>query len=108
MNDSMPRFSIKDLFLSTTLISMAMGCFLMLGNMSAPGAEFEILMMAIGFSLLGAGLLAPLKKKQIGAGVGAGVFLLLFVIAYVTMTVRYGGRPRSAPIQRPTASTPGK
>ena len=70
----MPTFSLKDLLLATTLISIGLSVWYLLFAYR-PGArnheEYEIFIARAiafnGIALIGAGLLAPFKRTWIGA-----------------------------------------
>lgn len=107
---SMPRFSIKDLILATTLISLGMGwLYIVFVNVPDVGIAIQVLVLAAGFALFGAGLLAPLKKKLLGAKIGAAFILLVFAFACLSAAAsKYGYVSRAGTAQRPAPSTRGK
>jgi hypothetical protein len=85
----MPRFSLKHLLLSTTLV--AVGLVLLLLIFREPGGSLgdsaAIVCWFGGGALIGAGLLAPFRKWWIGAAIGMGIQLL--VLYYIMSTLRF-------------------
>jgi hypothetical protein len=93
----MPRFSIKDLMLATTLV--ALGLAIAIVDMSVTNRDLSrdyhlplhpltsLVVLSIGGAFIGAGLLAPFRRKAIGAGVG---FFLpgLLIVGYILLVAR--------------------
>jgi len=68
----MPRFSIKDLFLATTLVAIGAGLnyyFGILGPRPLPFAVTLLIWLSVG-PIIGAGLGILFKKIKTGAGLG--------------------------------------
>jgi hypothetical protein len=86
----MPRFTVKDLLIATTLIAVGAGmlAFLINGGLGTNSVGSAIawaeafLLWFGGSACIGAGLLSPFKRRWTGA-VLAIVIQMLFVVLYV-------------------------
>lgn len=84
----MPRFSIKDLLLATTLIALGIGALMTLARTTGdfhrafPGTAFVLFLG--GGALIGAGLLAPASRPLAGAVIGALVQAAFVAFAFIT------------------------
>ena len=84
----MPRFTIKDLLIATTLIAVGATMIWMIFNLTIarhdPVSRFYTLytLWAGGGAFTGAGILTPFKRPWLGAGCGVAViFAWLLVTA---------------------------
>ena len=79
----LPRYTLRDLFLSMTLIAMGVaGCvwFHQLGGFRDAEMPANLISLASG-SLLGAGFFAPFHKKVGGAFIGLLIDMVIFLFA---------------------------
>ena len=68
-----PRFSIKDLMLSTLLVAVGLTVEIVLFRFLPRTSEEFLLayfILCSGLATIGAGLFAPFRKKKVGAAVG--------------------------------------
>ena len=82
----MPRFSIKDLLLSTTLLAVGFTALTLLPGLVSRNAVGVILPFVFwigGCVLIGTGLFAPFHKKRLGAAIGAGAALCFVVFVVI-------------------------
>jgi hypothetical protein len=82
----MPRFSIKDLMLATTLIAVGLAVLILLPGLAsrtAVGIVLPFVFWLGGCVLIGVGLFTPFHKKRLGAGIGAGAALFFVVIVVI-------------------------
>ena len=70
----MPRFSVKDLLIGTTLVAAGMTLLMMITR--EPGVWVKIPLLFVGFALIGAGFGAPCGRHWLGAALWVGVLLL--------------------------------
>jgi hypothetical protein len=79
----MPRFSIKDLMIATTLIAVGMGLiYFAYQAVQHPGfSDYKALQFSVGVfggtAIIGAGILTPFKRPWTGALVAVGIVILL-------------------------------
>jgi hypothetical protein len=81
----MPRFSVKDLIVATTLIGAGLAtAFLTLGT---PYEEFRVRFWFIslglwigGWAIVGAGAMYPFKKAEMGAWIGVAIATLILIL----------------------------
>jgi hypothetical protein len=83
-----PRFSLKRLLVSMTLIAIGIATFTYLfqfraGKTSQPHINMTVFMAlwTAGGAFIGAGLLTPLKRTVLGAALGFAIQYVLFVLA---------------------------
>jgi hypothetical protein len=84
----MPRFTIKDLLLTTTLIAIGAGMFACIGEYQRAIAESGNggLLVALWFgggACIGAGLMAPFKRLGTGALIAFGIQVVIVVMMYI-------------------------
>jgi hypothetical protein len=88
----MPRFSIKDLILATTLVAVGLTVEVLLLRTDQPwlSPAAGIVVYFSGAAAIGAGLLTPIHKKAVGVAIGifAAIFLMILFVATTTQ-VRY-------------------
>ncbi|MCI0333969.1 MAG: hypothetical protein L0228_12185 [Planctomycetes bacterium] len=73
----MPRFSIKDLLVSTTLVAVGLAGIVVVVNHWPSGPTWSDAVLFIsGNALIGAGILGRAKKPWIGALLGATIGLI--------------------------------
>lgn len=91
----MPRFTIKDLLLATTLIAIGAGMLAPIFLDTVPrrisswgiwGVFLWFLIWFGGGGLIGAGLFTPFRKVRIGVAIGVLVQFMLFVILIYNAT----------------------
>jgi hypothetical protein len=84
---SWPRFSLKDVFMATSLISIGLAGIFGVGRyiVSPSNASYAVVRIATflgSSSFIGAGLMAPFHRKRLGALLGplVGVFFYLAIV----------------------------
>jgi hypothetical protein len=80
----MPHFSLKQLILASTLVSIGIGLIAIdkqLGWGIDPARD--ALLWSVASMLIGAGVMAPFNRKQLGALLGPFVLALAIVIAII-------------------------
>ena len=90
----MPRFSIKDLLLATTMVAVGIGAALLAQQLAKsleyPGAALAIAELGLwvgGSALAGAGVLYPFGRAVVGAAVGlvlSALWVGLLILAGVS------------------------
>ena len=87
----MPRFTIKDLLLATTLVAIGAGtwAFLFRGVVATSRMGADIMMLwIVGGAFIGAGLVAPFKRPWEGAIVAIVLQFLLVAALLLGLIVR--------------------
>jgi len=79
----MPRFSLMDLFFATTYLSAGLASLCLFFSMAT--GLLGLLLWFIAGALIGAGILAPFKRMQIGAAIG--ILVQLAVLVYQVFTI---------------------
>jgi hypothetical protein len=82
----MPRFSIKDLLLAITLVSIGLSLETLIFRTCAPkylGTGLSFAAIVCGPVFIGAGLIAPFYRIEVGAVIGfvVGALLAMYVLA---------------------------
>jgi hypothetical protein len=91
----MPRYSTKELLVSTTLIAcgLAILAFMLRGAPYIdPETSTVILTLSawcVGGALIGAGLFVPFHRPHVGAFLGLVVQLVLMIVSFVLSAVFY-------------------
>jgi hypothetical protein len=85
----MPRFALKDLLLSTTLIALGLACYVWVQRSQIPLLEHPIILLPLigSGALVGAGILHPFRVAWMGALIGALAMLALVGCAVATAKI---------------------
>jgi hypothetical protein len=83
----MPRFTVKDLLISTSLIAVSFSCFALLSAISHNDST-AVLALLLWFSsgaFLGAGLVTPFRHPLVGGLVGFVLAALIWLFIAITV-----------------------
>ena len=78
----MLRFTLKDLFLSITLIAIGIGVLLVMLTSALPWPWLDLGLWLVSGALIGAGGLVPFKMVRFGIGIGLMTQIILFFLLF--------------------------
>ena len=81
-NPGMPRFSLRELFLSVTLIALGLGMLACGGQLNINSLP-SLCLWLIAWPMIGAGVFAPFKRPMWGAVVGVLLQLVYLLVMFV-------------------------
>ena len=84
----MPRFSIKDILLSTLLVAAWLAMKFTITSHEGP-ENLRLAIFVFGVGLIGAGLFAPFHRKALGATVAIALLFVLSVVAALIFGVQF-------------------
>jgi hypothetical protein len=97
----MPRFSIKDLFIATTLVAVGVGALCVLFSREETPVIPGLILFFGGSALIGAGIFMPFKWRWVGAGIGV-LFAAIILAVVVWVFLRNPGlHPLPMPDENP-------
>ncbi len=104
----MPRFSIKDLMISTTLLAVGGGALVICSRLrpSQNAGPIVIWVVLASFATIGAGLFAPFHKKGLGALAGVALAIALGMYLVTLLGINDGPRRHGGGFSRPYQTAP--